>query len=222
MAAFSAAVGLGFRYLETDVHSTSDGVLIAFHDDVLDRVTDRQGRIGDLPFDEVRQARVDGEPIPLLEEVLTAWHDVRVYIDAKDDASVTPLVAAIDRTQTHERVCIGSFSSRRAARLRHVTDGRVCTWMGRADIARLRLASLGVPTTRFPAPCAQVPVRKGPVTLIDRRFLDTAQRHGVAVHVWTVDQRWEMDRLLDLGVDGILSNRPSLLKEVFCERGLWA
>ncbi len=221
MAAYQAAVDLGYRYVETDVHRTADGVLVAFHDEVLDRVTDRQGSIADLPFHEVRQARVDGEPIPLLEEVLAAWPEVRVYIDAKDDASVAPLVAAIERTRAHERVCIGSFSGRRAARLRHVTEGRVCTWMGRADVARLRLASLGVPITGFPAPCTQVPVRKGPITLVDRRFLAKAHDHGVAVHVWTVDERPEMERLLDLGVDGIVSNRPSLLKEVFCERGLW-
>jgi glycerophosphoryl diester phosphodiesterase len=221
LAAFSAAVELGYRYLETDVHTTADGVLLAFHDDVLDRATDRCGAVESLPFDEVCRARVDGEPIPRLEDVLGAWPDVRFYIDAKDDASVPRLVTALERTNAHGRVCIGSFYGRRVTRLRALTDGMVCTWMGRADIARLRLASLGLPTGGFSASCTQMPVRKGPVPLVDRRFLAAAQRHGVAVHVWTVDDRAEMERLLDLGVDGILSNRPSLLKQVFCERGLW-
>jgi len=221
MAAFSAAVELGYRYLETDVRTTADGMLVAFHDDVLDRATDRRGAVRDLPFDQVRQARVGGEPIPRLEEVLSAWPDARVYIDAKDDESVKHLVAAIGRTGARERVCVGSFCSRRAARLRHLIDGKVCTWMGRVDIARMRVASLGLPAGRFLGQCVQAPVRKGPITVVDRRFLDAASRRGVAVHVWTIDDRAEMERLLDLGVDGILSNRTSLLKEVFCQRGLW-
>ena len=222
MAAFSAAVSLGYRYLETDVRTTADGVLLAFHDDVLDGATDRCGAIEALPFDEVSRARIDGEPIPRFEEVLGAWPDVRLYIDAKDDASVPRLAAALDRTNANDRVCIGSFHGRRVRRLRALTDGAVCTWMGRADMVRLRVASLGLPTGGFSASCTQVPVRKGPVPLVDRRFLAAAHRRGVAVHVWSVDDRPEMERLLDLGVDGIISNRPSLLKAVFCQRGLWA
>src|SRR5690606_8491342 len=86
MRAFESAVRLGYRYLETDVHVTRDGVLLAFHDHVLDRVTDRTGRIGALTWSEVRQARVGGlEPIPLLEDVLGTWPEVRVNIDPKHD-----------------------------------------------------------------------------------------------------------------------------------------
>jgi len=222
MVAFSAAVGLGYRYLETDVRTTADGVLVAFHDDDLGRVADQRGPIGKASYDQVRRARVDGAAIPTLEEVLGAWPDVRVYVDAKDDASVAPLVAAVDRTAAHDRVCIGSFLDHRVARMRGLTDGRVCTWAGRKEVARLRLASVGLPAGAFVAGACQVPVRKGPVLVVDRRFLDTARRRGVAVHVWTIDDRPEMERLLDLGVDGIISNRPTLLKQVLTERGLWA
>ena len=221
MAAFTAAVELGYRYVETDARTTADGMLVAFHDETLDRVTDREGAVATLPFEEVRRARVDGEPIPLLEDVLGSWPDVRVYVDAKDDQSVLPLVAALARTRAHDRVCVGSFCNRRANRLRRLTDDRVCTWMGWTATARLRLASFGIPTGGFSAACTQAPVCKGPVRVVDRTFIDAARRRGVAVHVWTIDDRQEMERLLDLGVDGILSNRPSLLKEVFCERGLW-
>lgn len=221
MLAFSSAVALGYSYLETDVRVTSDGVLIAFHDDVLDLVTDRTGRVDRLRWDEVRQAHVQGEPIALLEDVLGAWPEARVNIDAKADAAVPAVVDALARTAAHDRVCIGSFVDRRVDRLRALTGGRVCTWMGRKQIARLRLASLGLPASTFD-PCAQVPVRHGRVPVVDRRFVDAAHRNGVAVQVWTVDHREEMERLLDLGVDGILSNRPTLLKRVLEERGLWA
>lgn len=222
MVAFAAAVDLGFRYLETDVRTTADGVLVAFHDDDLSPVTDRKGPISQVTYDQVRRARIGGADIPRLEEVLGAWPDVRVYVDAKDDPSVEKLVAALDRTGAHERVCVGSFLDHRVARLRSLTRGRVCTWMGRREVARLRLASWGLPSRGFAAGSAQVPVRKGRVPVVDPRFVDEARRRAVAVHVWIIDERPEMERLLDMGVDGIISNRPSLLKEVFVERGLWA
>ncbi|HEV7862081.1 MAG TPA: glycerophosphodiester phosphodiesterase family protein [Acidimicrobiia bacterium] len=224
MRAFSSAVGLGYRHLETDVRVTADGVAVAFHDQCLDRVADRSGRLHDLPFHEIRRARVDGEPIPRLEEVLGAWPDVFVYIDAKADAAVVPLLAAIDRTAAHDRVCVGAFSIRRVHHLRRLGGARLGTWMASSEILRLRLTSLRLPLPRFaPAVSAtQVPVRHGPVRLIDRRFIDEAHRRGIAVHASTIDDRPEIERLLDLGVDGILSNRPTLLRSVFMDRGIWA
>lgn len=221
MPAFAAAAAMGYRYVETDVHATADGVLLVFHDHSLDRVTDMKGDIGDLPYSTVAGARVQGQPIPLLEDVLGTWPELRVHVDAKHMAAVEPLMAAVNRTAAHDRVCLGSFSDRRVARIRRLGGGRVCTWMGRREILGLRAAGFGVPIPRSPAGCTQVPVRQGRLHLLDRRFVEEAHRRGVAVHVWTIDDRTEMGRLLDLGVDGILSDRPSLLKEVFVERSLW-
>ena len=221
MSAFAAAVGLGYRYVETDVHATADGVLLAFHDHTLDRVTDRTGDIASLRYDDVRRARVGTEAIPRLEEVLATWPDLRVHVDAKHLAAAQPLVAAIDRTNAHDRVCIGSFSDRTVWALRRLAGNRVCTWMGRAEILSLRMASLGVPTPRSVAGCTQVPVRQGRLPLVDKRFVATARRRHVGVHVWTINDRETMEWLLDLDVDAILSDRPTLLKQVFTERGLW-
>ena len=221
MAAFAAAVALGYRYVETDVHATADGVLLAFHDHTLDRVTDMTGEIGGLPYSTVQTARIESEPIPLLEDVLGSWPDLRIHIDAKHLAAAKPLVAAVDRAAAHNRVCIGSFSDRTVFALRRLSGGRVCTWMGRAEILSLRLASLGLPVPRSAAACTQAPVRQGRLPIVDRRFLDAAHRRGVGVHVWTINERDEMERLLDLGVDAILSDRPTLLKEVMADRGLW-
>ncbi|MGB3827155.1 MAG: glycerophosphodiester phosphodiesterase family protein, partial [Ornithinimicrobium sp.] len=114
MAAFQAAVDLGYRYVETDTHATSDGVAVAVHDADLDRVTDSTGRIAELPWRTVSRARIAGrEPIPRLDEVLHAWPTLRLNIDVKSDAAVGPTVAAIERCRAHDRVCIGSFSDRR-------------------------------------------------------------------------------------------------------------
>jgi glycerophosphoryl diester phosphodiesterase len=221
MTAFAAAVDLGYRYVETDVHATADGELLAFHDHTLDRVTDMVGDIAEMRYVDVAGARVGGEPIPKFEEVLAAWPDLRVHVDAKHLAAAGPLVAAVDRAAAHDRVCLGSFSDRTVVALRRLAQGRVCTWIGRAEIMALRLASLGVPVPRTPGACTQVPIRQGRLPLVDRRFVATARRRNVGVHVWTINDRATMEWLLDLGVDAILSDRPTLLKEVFMERGLW-
>jgi glycerophosphoryl diester phosphodiesterase len=223
MPAFEHAVGLGYRYLETDAHATADGVLVAFHDDVLDRVTDRTGTISQLSWDEVRQARLPGGVgIPLMADLLAAWPDVRVNIDLKHETSVAPLADAIDRTGSHDRVCVASFSDKRLDRFRRLTAGRVCTAIGPLDLARLWVAGFGLPTGGFAGACAQVPVRQGPVLIVSRRFVAGAHRAGLPVHVWTIDDAAEMERLLDLGVDGIMTDRPTVLKEVLVRRGQWA
>ncbi|HEY8526076.1 MAG TPA: glycerophosphodiester phosphodiesterase [Acidimicrobiales bacterium] len=222
MGAFEAAVEMGYRYLETDAHATADGVLVAFHDDHLDNLTDGSGLIGDLPLAEVRAVKVRGrDQIPLLEDLLTAWPDVRINIDPKHDAAVEPLIELIRRTGTIDRVCIGSFSDRRLARLRAELGPRLCTSMGPRQVARLMAASRGVPAGRFTAACVQVPTRKGRVPLVTDRFLSAAHHRGLQVHVWTINEADEMHRLLDMGVDGIMTDRPDVLKKVLVERDAW-
>ena len=221
MPAFAHAVGLGYRYLETDAHLTADGVVVAFHDDVLDRVTDRSGAISDLPWAEVARARVDGEPIPRLADLLATWPEVRVNIDPKHDAVVGPLADLLHRTNSVDRVCIGSFSDQRLAELRRRLGPRLCTSLGPTGTARLKAASWRAPVGRMRAPCAQVPVASRGVVITDQRFVAAAHRRRIQVHVWTIDDPAEMHRLLDLGVDGIMTDQPAVLKEVLESRGLW-
>lgn len=222
MPAFEGAVALGYRYLETDAHVTADGICLAFHDDRLDRVTDRQGVIAELPYAEVRQARVDGrEPIPLLEDLLGAFPEARVNIDPKHDDAVDALAAVIRRADAVDRVCIGSFSDDRLARLRAALGPRLCTSLGPRAVARLRGGSFGLPTGSFSGPCAQVPHKVKGVTLVDERFVSRAHAADLQVHVWTVDDRAEMDELLDLGVDGLMTDLPAVLKAALTDRGAW-
>lgn len=222
MPAFAAAVALGYQHLETDVHVTADGTLLAFHDESLDRVTDRTGLIRELTWSEVSRARVDGrEPIPRLEDLLDAWPQVRINIDPKHESAVEPLAAAITRAGAIDRVCIGAFSDRRIARLRALLGPRLCTALGPRAVARLRAASFGAPSGRFQGACAQVPVGPPSAPLVDERFVRTAHRLGLDVHVWTIDDPDEMRRLLDLGVDGIMTDRPEVLKGVLESRSQW-
>ncbi len=222
MPAFAGAVALGYRYVETDVHATADGVVLAFHDDHLDRVTDRTGAIAELPWSEVRQARVDGrEPIPLLEELLATWPELRVNIDPKHDAVVEPLASVLVRAGAIDRVCVGSFSERRLERLRSMLGPELCTSLGPAAVARLRAASFGLGHRRPDGCCVQVPLHAKGVTIVDDRLVRTAHRLGLAVHVWTIDDPVTMHRLLDLGVDGIMTDRPAVLRDVLERRGQW-
>ncbi len=222
MPAFEHAVALGYRYLETDVHATADGVLLAFHDDRLDRVTDRTGEIAALPYAEVAAARVDGEePIPLLEDLLGAFPDVRVNIDPKADGSVEPLIAAIERTGSLDRVCIGSFSDQRLRTMRTRLGPRLCTSMGPQEVARLRLDAVSGRVHPAAAACVQVPERAKGVTVTNAAMVRAAHRAGLQVHVWTIDDPEDMTRLLDLGVDGLMTDRPAVLKQVLEDRGQW-
>lgn len=227
MAAFEAAVALGYRYLETDVRVTADGVALAFHDATLSRVTDRSGRIADLPWEQVRKARIGGvEPIPLLADLLTAWPDVCVNIDIKADRGVPAAVEAIRRTSTLHRVCVGAFSSRRIEAVRAALGPGVCTSLGPRAALQIRLAAAARRTRvrtagGFADRCAQVPARVGRRVFVDARYVAIAHEIGVPVHAWTVNDRAEMIRLLDLGVDGIMTDRADVLRELLIARAQW-
>jgi glycerophosphoryl diester phosphodiesterase len=223
MAAFERAVELGYRYLETDVRVTADGVALAFHDGTLDRVTDRRGRIADLPWAVVRRARIGGrEPIPLLTDLLAAWPHVRVNLDVKADRSVAPTVEAIRRTAAVDRVCVGAFSTRRITAVRRALGPHVCTSLGPRAAMRLRLpAGIHPPPGSLRGRCAQVPARIGRRPFVDARYLSAAHAAGLAVHAWTVNDAAEMVRLLDLGVDGIMTDRADMLRDLLVARGQW-
>ncbi|TGA87351.1 glycerophosphodiester phosphodiesterase [Streptomyces sp. MZ04] len=223
-AAFRRAVDLGYRYIETDVHATSDGTLVAFHDATLDRVTDAAGRIADLPWSEVRHARVAGsEPVPLFEELLESFPDVRWNVDVKAEPALLPLLDLLRRTGAWDRVCVGSFSEARVARAQRLAGPRLATSYGTRGVAALRLRSYGLPAAvRASAVCAQVPETHGGIRVVDRRFVRTAHARGLQVHVWTVNDADRMRALLDLGVDGIISDHIETLREVLKDRGTWA
>jgi glycerophosphoryl diester phosphodiesterase len=232
LAAFAAAVALGFRWVETDAHGTSDGVAVALHDASLDRTTDAHGLVAELPWAQVRQARIGGvEPVPTLEDVLGTWPRLRVNIDVKATSGIEPVARAIERTASHDRVCVTSFSAaRRRATLARLSQP-VATSAGTSEMvrflagARLRLPAVARAALRQ-VDAIQVPVSQaaGParVRVVDAKTVPAPHPPGRLVHVWTINDKAEMARLLDLGVDGIVTDRADLLKELLVERGLWA
>jgi glycerophosphoryl diester phosphodiesterase len=226
MAAFTRAVDLGYRYLETDAHATADGVVVAFHDHTLDRVTDRSGRIDRLPYAEVARARVGGEPIPRLEELLAAWPEARFNIDVKARDAILPLVSVLTRAKAWHRVCIASFSTRRLASVRALgkaaADTEICTALGPRGIVALRgRTASGAKVSRLAGTgvaCAQVPYALGPFPFVTPAFVARAHELGLVVHAWTVNDRAQMERLLAIGVDGIISDEIEALRDVMIAR----
>jgi glycerophosphoryl diester phosphodiesterase len=220
MQAFAAAVELGYRYIETDVRATADGVAVTFHDAQLERLTGRPGPLRDLSWADVSQARVGGiEPIPALEEVLDAWPELRWNVDVKDPAAVQPFARAIERTRAHDRVCVASFSDRRRRAVLRQLSAPVATSGGRQTIARfrgasaLRLSALIQHLLRE-VDCLQMPARAGRVTLVNRATLDAVHAAGRHLHVWTVNEPAEMRRMLALGVDGLMTDRADVLRDL--------
>ena len=222
--AFAHAVALGYRYLETDVHATADGELVAFHDATLDRMTDASGPLAGLPWSEVRRARVGGrEPLPLMRELLTAFPGARWNVDVKADAALAPLLELLAEQDAWSRVCVGSFDEDRVARAQSLAGPRLATSLGTRGVLRLRLRSYGLPSraVRRSAVCVQVPERRSGIRVVDRLFLRAAHARRMQVHVWTVNDRDRMRELLDLGVDGIVTDHTETLRDVLTERGAW-
>ena len=225
MPAFEACVTLGYRYLETDVRVTADGVLVAFHDGTLERVTDRSGRLDQLSWSDVEKARIGGrEPLVRLEDLFGAWRDVRINLDIKAAGVIAPLARLVRRMQMQDRICLGSFSDARIAAARRVFGPSVCTSLGPRGVAALRLSSYSpraAGLVRIQAGCAQVPLQLGGRALVDERFIAAAHDRGLQVHVWTVDTPADCTAMLELGVDGIMTDRPAMLRDLLVDRGQW-
>jgi len=256
--AFEHAVGLGYEYLETDVQATADGVLIAFHDRTLDRTTGQPGRVSRLTLKDIARVRVGGtEPIPVLEDLLAAWPDVRFNIDVKDAPAVAPLAHVLRRTSAWDRVCVVSFSASRLRAARRALDRPVCMAASPLGTAMVKFGAPPVPrgsrgphryrlprrppaagpmaaAARRPAggPGGRTPLAERlagdgvrcvqvPVPVATRSFIGRAHQFGLQVHVWTVNDRLTMEGLLNLGVDGIMTDDTVTLREVLVRRGQW-
>lgn len=226
MTALRRAVEEGFTYLETDVHATADGVVVVHHDPAMERTTDGRGLVAEQRWSAVRTARVNGvDPVCRLADVLEELPDqVRLNVDVKADQAVEPVLQVLRRTASWHRVCLASFSERRLDSLRAGGGSRLLTGLGPRSAAALRVRSWA-PWLR-PAPplrglLAQLPRRRGRLRVVDAALVRYAHRQGIEVHVWTVDAAAEMAELLELGVDGLVTDRPDVLREVLRGRGCW-
>lgn len=228
-AAFEGALQLGYKYLETDVRCTRDGIIVSCHDSNLKRVAGIADEIRNLTYAELtaRLAGVGETELPQLADMLARWPHIRFNIDIKSWAAVEPTVQVIRQAGAIDRVCIASFSDFRTARARRLGGSRLCTTLGPAEVMSLKVASMVgakpgiVCHLQTHAAVLQVSSDVLKLPLVDSRFVDFVHRLQLKLHVWTINDRPTMERLLDLGVDGIMTDEAELLKSVFVERDLW-
>ena len=222
LPAFQNAVNSGYKYLETDVHSSKDGEVFAFHDDSLDRVTEHSGKISELTSKEISNIQIDNfAKIPTLLELLETFPEAKLNIDPKADSVVQPLTDLLKHTNSVSRVCIGSFSDKRIKHIRKELGSGLCVSAGPKKVVKFLAGKFTFSKFKSDYHCLQVPQRSGPVRIITHDFVERAHSRGLQVHVWTVDDPYEMNELLDLGVDGLMTDEPSILKNVLIERGEW-
>lgn len=231
--AFDQAVeSLGYRYVETDVQMTADGIVVVFHDDTLERCTNGAGRIADWRWEDLQRLDAaynftpDGESFPLrgegigisrLDETFDRFPDLCLNIDLKADGSEWAVAEVIKRMAREDTVLIGSFSDSRIAKFRRIMKGRVATSAGPRDSIAMFAASRVGRAMPARGDAYQLPFRtKGVVA--DKRLVDAVHRAGKQIHLWTVNERREMEKFLDLGVDGIITDRPDILNDVLEER----
>lgn len=236
MEAFQGAVDLGYRYLETDLHVTSDGVLVAFHDDTLDRTTDGSGAVNSVSWDELSRLdagynfaphegfprRGRGVTVPRLDEVMGAFPGVRLTLDLKQAGFEEALADFLREVGLEDRVIVGSFSGRRLHRFRRASGGRVATSAGPAETLALWSAARFGRTLNTKADALQIPDEFAFINLADGKLLAAAEAGGLQVHVWTVNDPAQMSALLDVGVHAIITDRPDTLKQLLQERGEWS
>ena len=226
---FEAAVALGVRHLETDCQLTADGVAVLLHDADLLRTTGVAAPVGSMLWEEVARAvGADGHRVPRLDAVLAQLDGTVLNIDCKDPRAVGPLADCVVAAGAEDRVLVASFDGRRSAAVQRRAPG-VARSLGMAGTAAARLSAALAGAAPRPAramlhrvaagaDALQIPERHGRLRVLTPRLLELAHDVGLQVHVWTVDEPDDMHRLLDLGVDGLISDRVDLLVEVLRDR----
>lgn len=223
LTAFGAARELGYTYIETDVRTTRDGVPLVFHDSDLRRLVGRGEAIGELAEAEVARLRLPGgEPIPTLKQALDTFPDLRFGIDLKDEASVEPVAHLLHDADALGRVCVTSFSERRVTAARRRLGREACTGLGlRGTLCfALRAVLPGKPRASRAA-VLQLPQRWHGMPVVTPWLVRRAHRAGLAIHAWTLNDQSDIEQALSAGVDGVITDRLQLLKDILIRRGLW-
>ena len=219
LAAFAHAYELGYRYLETDVRMSSDGVVYAIHDEALDRLSGSPDPVATLTAESLDLQRLDQrEPFARLEALYEAFPDARLNIDVKSDDAVDATCALVKAHGAVDRTCLSSFSHARLVRIREILPD-VATSASRREVALVKLLPRFM--LRPKAVCLQVPAAYRGIRVITPRLVRKAHALGLQVHGWTIDEPDQMHALLDLGVDGIITDRTDVLKDVLIARGSW-
>ena len=222
LKSFICAHEIGYKYLETDVHLSKDGYLIAFHDESLDRVTNKSGFIKDLNLNDIKKAKIhDVEEIPLLIDLLENLPECFFNIDCKSDDTVIPLIKLIKKYSLLDRVCIGSFSQKRINFIRRSLGPNLKTSMGPNEILFAKILSNFSVRLDFRSTYASLPMKKYGFKLLNKKYINFLKENNQKVIAWTINDESEMRLLIKRGVDGIMTDNILLLKNILKEENKW-
>ena len=222
LSAFQHAWDLGYRYMETDMQASSDGVVYIFHDDMLDRVSNGTGLFCQHSSAEIDKIRLNnGEPIPRLADALAALPEAIFNIDIKRADGTKPLAAFLSSHPQAHRVVAASFVGKRLKEFKRLVGQPVPVTAVQNDIIRIKLIGLGLPLSAPDVIAVQVPISHYGIKIVTPSFVKQCHALGIKVHVWTIDDEAEMRWLIDIGVDGVMTDKPSLLKQVCLEKDCW-
>ena len=207
--AFQSAVSLGYQYLETDLRETSDGKIITFHDPNLKRITGANITISETKFSDIRMRRLPSrEIIPTIDELLEEFPDSFFNMDLKVNQIEEKVLKKINSHNALERVCLGSFNSKVIKKINSL-EPKILTSMGISQVIMYKFFQ-----KKNISKLIQIPTRWNGIKVITKKFIDRLHNDGLKVHVWTVNKETEMQSLIDLGVDGIMTDNASGLIEV--------
>ena len=207
--AFQSAVSLGYQYLETDLRETSDGKIITFHDPNLKRITGANITISETKFSDIRMRRLPSrETIPTIDELLEEFPDSFFNMDLKVNQIEEKVLKKINSHNALERVCLGSFNSKTIKKINSL-EPKILTSMGISQVIMYKFFQ-----KKNISKLIQIPTHWNGIKVITKKFIDRLHNDGLKVHVWTINKETEMQSLIDLGVDGIMTDNASGLIKV--------
>ena len=207
--AFQSAISLGYQYLETDLRETSDGKIITFHDPNLKRITGANITISETKFSDIRMRRLPSrETIPTIDELLEEFPDSFFNMDLKVNQIEEKVLKKINSHNALERVCLGSFNSKVIKKINSL-EPKILTSMGISQVIMYKFFQ-----KKNLSKLIQIPTHWKGIKVITKKFIDRLHNDGLKVHVWTINKEKEMQSLIDLGVDGIMTDNASGLIKV--------
>lgn len=210
---FSYSQSIGCKFIETDVQVSSDGIPYIFHDNDLKRILNKSIKFSSLSSHEIDNLRIFGSnKIPKLEETLIEFPNLYFQIDFKTDEVAMPALEVIKRTKSNERVCIASFNSKRLSLVRE-NSPELCISMGPIEVLNTVLSRFKLYGSAIPGDCLQIPIYYYGLRLVTKKFVDYVQSKGLKIMVWTINDINTFNYLIDLNVDGIITDKPKLLFE---------
>ena len=216
---FKYAIEIGSDIIETDIQLSSDGVPYIFHDDDLKRIPGIEKDFNDLLASEIDELNIFGDfKIPTLEETLKQFPDTKFQIDFKTDEVVDPAIEIINKLpHVKKNLCIASFSSQRLQKIKSKLSD-VTYSMGPHEVLKLLLKSFGIYRGEVGGDCLQIPIYRYGIKIVTKRFVDFCKRENIKISVWTINSTEEMDYLIDLDVDGIITDKPKALINLLASR----